>query len=153
MTETTDGKPFRYWGGKVFLDEVHYYNFDEDNQLTAFASGDVHTIYEFSASSSTSWPRNWTAWVLEARTAQNLCCRMQVDQKPFDDLRVRKAFQIACDNTAVPELVFMGGGDVGEDHHVAPVHPEYAKLPMKKRDPEAGQEAAGRGRPSGRQSR
>ena len=41
VTKTKDGKDFKYWGGKVYLDEIAYYNFDGDNQLSAFASGDV----------------------------------------------------------------------------------------------------------------
>ncbi len=47
ITKTTDGKDFKYWGGDVYLDEIHYYNYEADNQLTAFASGDVDTIYAF----------------------------------------------------------------------------------------------------------
>ena len=41
VTTAKDGKPFKYWGGEVYLDEIHYFNFDADNQLNAFASGDV----------------------------------------------------------------------------------------------------------------
>ena len=33
-------------------------------------------------------------------------------------------------------LVFADCGDVGENHHVAPVHPDYAPLPPLKRDVE-----------------
>ena len=47
ITQTTDGKEFKYWGGDVYLDEIHYYHFDADNQLTAFASGEVDSIYGF----------------------------------------------------------------------------------------------------------
>ena len=46
VTQTTDGKEFKYWGGDVYLDEIHYYHYDADNQLTAFASGEVDSIYE-----------------------------------------------------------------------------------------------------------
>ena len=28
VTKTKDGKDFKYWGGKVYLDEIAYYNFD-----------------------------------------------------------------------------------------------------------------------------
>ena len=41
---------------------------------------------------------------------------------------------MAVDNAALKALVFPEGGDVGENHHVAPVHPEYFALPPLKRD-------------------
>jgi len=135
VTETTDGKPFEYWGGKVYLDEIHYYNFDEDNQLTAFASGDVDAIYEFGIEQF-ELAEALDGDIIEARTAQTLCCRMQVTQKPFDDIKVRQAVVAACDNTVYRDLVFQGRGDVGENHHVSPIHPEYYELPPLKRDVE-----------------
>ncbi|MCB1882747.1 MAG: ABC transporter substrate-binding protein [Geminicoccaceae bacterium] len=134
-TQTTDGKPFTYWGDEPYLDEIHYYHFDADNQLTAFASGDVDTIYEFSIE-QLPLAEALPGQVLEVRTAQTLCCRMQVDKPPFDDLRVRQAIVKACDNAAMPALVFQGRGDIGENHHVAPVHPEYYQLPKLERDVE-----------------
>jgi len=122
-----------YWGGKVYLDEIHYYNFDEDNQLTAFASGDVDAIYEF-AIEQMELAKGLPGDIIAARTAQTLCCRMQVTQKPFDNLKVRQAIIMAVDNARVKSLVYPDGGDVGENHHVAPIHPEYFKLPPLKRD-------------------
>ncbi|MGE0845873.1 MAG: ABC transporter substrate-binding protein, partial [Flavobacteriaceae bacterium] len=135
VAKTADGKDFSYWGGKVYLDEIHYYNFDEDNQLTAFAGGDVDGIYEF-AIEQMELAKSLDGEIIAARTAQTLCCRMQVDQAPFDDIRIRKAVVMACDNAAIKALVYPDGGDVGENHHVAPVHPEYFALPALKRDVE-----------------
>ncbi len=135
ITKTTDGKDFNYWGGKVYLDEIHYYNFDEDNQLTAFAGGDVDAIYEFSIEQM-ELAKAVEGNIVAARTAQTLCCRMRVTEPPFDDIRVRKAIVMACDNAAIKALVYPEGGDIGENHHVAPVHPEYFELPPIKRDVE-----------------
>jgi peptide/nickel transport system substrate-binding protein len=129
------GKPFEYWGGKVYVDEIHYYNFDEDNQLTAFASGDVDAIYEFGIEQF-ELAEALEGEIIEARTAQTLCCRMQVTQKPFDDIRVRQAVIAACDNSVYRDLVFQGRGDIAENHHVSPIHPEYYELPELKRDVE-----------------
>ena len=123
-----------YWGGKVYLDEIHYYNFSDENALTAFAGGELDTIYEFGVE-QLELAKALDGNILAARTAQTLCCRMQVDQAPFDDARVRKAVTMACDNAAILPLVFAEGGDPGENHHVAPVHPEYFALPKLKYDP------------------
>ena len=69
ITKTTDGKDFAYWGGKTYLDEIHYYNFDEDNMLTAFAGGDVDAIYEFSIEQM-ELAKALDGDIIAARTAQ-----------------------------------------------------------------------------------
>ncbi len=125
-----------YWGGDVYLDEIQYYNFDEDNQLTAFASGDVDAIYEFGIEQM-ELAKALDGNIIAARTAQTLCCRFQITQEPFTDKRVRQAIVKAVDNAAVKALVYPEGGDPGENHHVAPVHPEYFPLPPLERDIEA----------------
>ena len=134
VKKMADGKEFNYWGGKVYLDEIHYYNFDADNQLSAFASGDVDGIYEFSIEQM-DLAKSLDGEIKVARTAQTIACRMQVDQKPFSDKRVREAIVKSVDNDAIRNLIFPTGGDVGQNHHVAPVHPDYAPLlPPLKRD-------------------
>ncbi|UCE32961.1 MAG: hypothetical protein JSW68_10120 [Burkholderiales bacterium] len=117
------------------MDEIHYYNFDEENQLTAFASGDVDTLYQF-AVEQMELARALPGAVISAATAQTLCMRMQVTQAPFDDIRVRKAIVMAVDNARIKQLVYPEGGGGGENHHVAQIHPEYFALPKLERDVE-----------------
>ncbi|MGB0748392.1 MAG: ABC transporter substrate-binding protein [Magnetospiraceae bacterium] len=133
VTKTTDGKDFAYWGGDVYLDAIHYFNYEAANQLTAFASGDLHTIYEFGIEQF-ELAKALPGEILQARTAQNLCCRMQVTQAPYDNKKLRQAIVTAIDNSVYTDLVFQGGGDRGENHHVAPVHQDYFALPPLKRD-------------------
>jgi peptide/nickel transport system substrate-binding protein len=134
-THTTDGQEFKYWGGDVNLDEIHYYNFDEDNQLTALASGDVDAIYEFGIEQY-ELAKALEGQILAARTAQTLTLRFQVSKEPFDNEKLRRALIMATDNSVYRDLVFQGRGDVGENHHVAPVHPEHFQLPPLQRDVE-----------------
>jgi peptide/nickel transport system substrate-binding protein len=133
VKKTADGKDFAYWGGKVYLDEIHYFNFDSDNQLGAFASGDVDTIYQFNVE-QVDMAKSLPGEIHVARTAQTICCRMKVTEKPFTDKRVRQAVTKSIDNGVIKKLIYPEGGDVGENHHVAPVHPDYAALPVLKRD-------------------
>ena len=135
IAKTTDGKDFTYWGGKTYLDEIHYYNFDEDNMLTAFASGDVDTIYEFSIEQM-ELAKALDGDIVAARTAQTLTCRFRVTEEPFTDKRVRQALVKSIDNAAIKALIYPEGGDVAENHHVAPIHPEYFALPPLQRDVE-----------------
>ena len=133
VTTRHDGTPFTYWGGDVFLDAIHYYDFSVDNQLVALAGGDVDAIFEFGPEQM-PLAQSIPGKVLPVRTAYCLVCRMQVDKAPFDDARVRRAVQLAIDHGAVAEIVFAADADVGEDHHVAPIHPEYFALPAQVRD-------------------
>jgi peptide/nickel transport system substrate-binding protein len=136
ITQTTDGKEFKYWGGDVYLDEIHYYNFEADNQLTAFASGDVDTIYAFGIEQY-ELAEALEGEIVPARTAQTVCCRFRVTEAPFDNKKLRQAIVKTTDNTVYRDFVFQGRGDVGENHHVSPIHPEYFQLPPLQRDVEA----------------
>lgn len=134
-TKTTDGKDFTYWGGKTYLDEIHYYHFDADNQLTAFAGGDVQSVYDFGIE-QIELARALEGEIIAAQTAQNLCCRMRISEEPFTDKRVRQAVTAAIDNSVIKNLIYPEGGNIGENHHVAPVHPDYKALAPLKRDVE-----------------
>lgn len=57
-------------------------------------------------------------------------------KKPYADVRVRKAIQMAVDNKVLLELGIGGIGIEAENHHVGPMHPEYAELPPLVHDPE-----------------
>ncbi|MCF1505750.1 ABC transporter substrate-binding protein [Afifella sp. H1R] len=129
-------EPFQYWGGAVFLDEIHYYDVPEETQLTSFASGDIDAIFEFGVEQM-ELAQALDGNILSTRTAQTLCLRFQVDQEPWTDKRVRQAFVKACDNAAMLPQVFPESGDVGWNHHVSPLHPEYFPLPKLERDVEA----------------
>jgi len=124
-----------YWGGDVYLDEIHYIHYDAENQLTAFASGEADAIYQFGIEQM-ELAKAIDGEIVPARTAQTLCCRFHVDTPPFDDKRVRQAITKAVDNAAIKALIFPEGGDVAENHHVAPIHPEYFALPPLERDVE-----------------
>jgi peptide/nickel transport system substrate-binding protein len=134
VAKTTDGKDFHYWGGETYLDEIHFYNYDLENQAAAFASGSVDAIYELTVEQLELAQSIPGARIESVEAAQTLCCRMQVDVKPFDDIRVRRAILKAADNAAIKQLVFGNHGSVGHNYHVAPVHPEYFPLPQMVRD-------------------
>lgn len=133
VTKMSNGKPFKYWGGKVYLDQIEYYNFASDNQLTAFAGGDVDAIYSFGVE-QIELAKSLDGNILSTSTAQTLVCRMNVTKEPYTDARVRQAVVKAVDNARIMELVYPTGAALGENHHVAPLHPEYFALPPLKRD-------------------
>jgi peptide/nickel transport system substrate-binding protein len=134
VTKTTDGKDFHYWGGEVYLDEIHFYNYEQDNQAVALASGSVDAIYELTLEQLELARAIPGARILSVESAQTLCCRMQVDVKPFDDIRVRRAIIKAADNVAIKRLVLGEHGSVAGNFHVCPAQPDYFPLPQALRD-------------------
>jgi peptide/nickel transport system substrate-binding protein len=133
-----------WWGeavegmGAVFLDGVEYIDYGTDPSATiaAYEAGEIHTAYE----TPPSYVEIFDALGLnkaESVTANTLCVRMNVTQPPFDDQKVRNAVQLAVDNATVLDLGYQGLGIVADNHHVAPIHPEYAELKAPARDPEA----------------
>ncbi|MCR9215438.1 MAG: ABC transporter substrate-binding protein [Proteobacteria bacterium] len=119
-----------YWGGEVYLDGIDYYDHGAASaaQLAAVASGQVDMNYEFDIASLGMADSIPGMTVYNVRTAQTGVMRFRTDKKPFDDHRVRKAIQLCCKADQYNELVYGGRGDIGEHHHVSPIHPEYFAL-------------------------
>lgn len=130
-----------WWGdavhGPVYLDGIEYidYGTDPSAEIAAYESGEIHTGYE----TPPSYVEIFDALGLdksEAVTANTICVRMNVANPPYDIKEVRNAVQLAIDNATVLDLGYQGLGLVAENHHVGPMHPEYAELPPISRDPE-----------------
>ena len=125
-----------YWGGEVYLDEIRYIDTGEDDSaaIAALASGQVDAIYRLGIPTLEIAERIPGVVVSQAVTAQTGVIRMNVNNAPFDNVKVRQAMVLASDNAQNLKLAHRGMGSVGENHHVAEIHPEYAKLPPLKRD-------------------
>lgn len=127
-----------WWGGEVYLDGVELIDYGDDpsTMMAAFEAqeinGNTGTNSEFRELAdsiglvSTTQP-----------TAGTVVIRMNSKHPPFDDLRVRQAVQMTVDNEVVLEIAYNGDGIVGENHHVGPMHAEYAKIPRKGKDVDA----------------
>ena len=124
-----------WWGGDVHLDGIDWTDYGTDTAPTvsAMESGEIDL---------TAQTQSYDVGMLDAMglkkseivTAATIVLRTNVNAKPYDDQRVRNAIQLAIDNYAVMTLGIDGLGEVAENHHVGPMHPEYAELPPVKRD-------------------
>lgn len=125
----------QWWGGDSYLDEVQFidYGSDQSAVVNAFSSGEIDANVE-TPSGYIKILDNMGLVKSEARTASTEVCRTHVTSKPYDDVRVRKALQLAVDNTVVLQLGCNGYGTVAANYHVAPLHPEYYPIPEIKRD-------------------
>lgn len=130
-----------WWGEGAYLDRIVYIDLgtDQASIFTAVEADDVDMIYEsvgefIDIFDTLDWEKT------EAVTANTVVIRPNqaavVDGKtPYADVRVRRALAMAVDNNVILELGFSGNGRVGENHHVSPIHPEYAELPPPVPDP------------------
>lgn len=129
-----------WWGTEVYggpyLDKIEYIDFGSDPSaaVAAAGSGEIDATYQsvgefIDILDSLGWTKS------EAVTAATLAVRFNQDAEEYKDVRVRKALTMAVDNAVVLELGYSGLGAVAENHHVCPIHPEYAELPPPVVDP------------------
>ncbi len=125
-----------WWGGDVYLDRITYIDHGDDPaaQIAALASNQVDCNYRTGVEQVVTHEAIPNLAVYSTLTAQCGVARMRVTEKPFDNKLLRQAIQACVDNQEVLRIVYQGRGAVGEDHHVAPIHPEYAELPKLKQD-------------------
>ena len=125
-----------YWGGEVSLDEIHFIDLGDDRNamIGALASGQINYTIDLNIAQLDVVKSLPGVQLFEVVTAQTGCARMQVTQKPFDNKKLRQALQACINHDQVLQLAYRGKGVPAEDHHVAPVHPEYFKLPAMKPD-------------------
>ncbi|MEM6760743.1 MAG: ABC transporter substrate-binding protein [Pseudomonadota bacterium] len=133
----------QWWGEGAALDRIEYidYGTDQASIFAAVEADEVDMVYEsigefIEIFDSIGWTKS------EAVTANTVVIRpnqqAEVDgMKPYADARVRRALAMAVDNAVLLELGFSNNGRVAENHHVAPLHPEYAELPAPMHDPAA----------------
>ena len=123
------------WGKGPWLDRFEIIDLGDDPaaQVSALASKQIDMIYQGAISTLPTVEKLPHVQVNSVDTAYTAVARAH-PIKPFDDKRVRQALRHATDTEAVLKGAHRGLGKPGEHHHVAQVHPEYAKLPFMKRD-------------------
>jgi peptide/nickel transport system substrate-binding protein len=126
-----------YWNGDAYLDAVEFidYGTDPTAMIAAFEAGDVDAN-DISQADSIAQLDSLGLVRSEIATGGTMVCRFNNSVPPYDDVRVRRAAQLAVDNNVVLALGIDGRGALAENHHVGPMHPEYFALPALKRDVE-----------------
>lgn len=132
-----------WWGEGAALDVIEFLDYGTDPAawLSAVEAEEVDMVYEslgdyIDIIDGLGWEKS------EAITSGTVVLRpnQQVEIggiKPYADARVRRALAMAVDNAVLLELGYSSRGRLGENHHVAPIHPEYAELPPPVHDPDA----------------
>ena len=126
---------FTWWGGEPYLDAIEFIDYGEEQNATvaALEAGEIDANYQTTGETVTLLD-GMDLTKSEAITASTIVIRTNVNNKPFDDKRVRNALQLAVDNKVVLQLGYNNAGTVGENHHVCAIHPEYYELPKVPQD-------------------
>ncbi len=126
-----------WWKGDFLLDGITWidYGTDPNTMFSAFEAGEVDANHETSAD-ILSQAESVGLTNSEIQTANTVVARFNVNSTPYDDKRVRRAAQLAVDNGAIVTLAINGRGKAAENHHVAPIHQEYADIGPHVRDVE-----------------
>jgi peptide/nickel transport system substrate-binding protein len=142
-----------WWGtavyGGPYLDRIEYIDYGTDPAavLAGAESGEIDATYQTTGDFVDIY--DGLGWVKsEAVTAATIAIRFNQLSAPYDVREVRTAIQKAVDNAVVLELGYNNLGTVAENHHVCPIHPEYAELPPLVVDPAAAKaqlDSAGHG--------
>ncbi|MBV2360838.1 ABC transporter substrate-binding protein [Thalassococcus sp. CAU 1522] len=129
-----------WWGataegiGGAYLDRIEYidYGTDPASWISAVESDEVDMLYQnvnefIDIADAIGWEKS------EVVTGATVVCRFNQqtlvgDSAPYADVRVRQAVSQAVDNSVVLDLGYAGLGVQADNHHVAPVHPEYADI-------------------------
>jgi peptide/nickel transport system substrate-binding protein len=125
-----------YWrDGRPYLDEITIIDFPDDTaRVNALLGGQVDAIDQLPLSQIHVIKANPNLRVLESETGSWTPFTMRVDQKPFDDPRVREAFRLIVDRKEMVQQVLGGHGTVGNDMY-GRFDPCYPKdIPQREQD-------------------
>ncbi|MDB2369082.1 ABC transporter substrate-binding protein [Octadecabacter sp.] len=138
---------FEWWGyaaGKgAYLDRIEFtdYGTDPSSQAAAVASDEIDMTYETTGDfvdvlNGLGWEESEIASGATVAVRPNQ--QAEVDGvKPYGDVRVRRAIQMAVSNEICLELGYSNRGTPARNQHVGPMHPEWADVPGTPYDPDA----------------
>ncbi|MEQ8664514.1 MAG: ABC transporter substrate-binding protein [Rhodospirillales bacterium] len=126
-----------YWGDGPYVDEVVFVDLGDDTSATigALASKQIHLVYQAFPDQVQAIKAMPHLDLTQAPTGATAVARMQVDQAPFDNPKVRKAFRMTTDSPTTLQLAYQGLGIPAEHHHVCAVHPDYKDIGTVPFDP------------------
>lgn len=136
-----------YWGNSVdgyaggFADTIEFidYGTDPSSWIAAVDADEVDMLYQntdefIDVAEASGWETS------DVVTGATVVVRFRQTAEvngitPYADIRVRQAISQAVDNSVVLEIGYSGRGVQADNHHVAPVHPEFADIGRPKYDP------------------
>lgn len=124
--------------GQPYLDAVEQVLFpDLAGEAAALVNGEIDILAQVQSSDFARLSRSNGITGMRQASGRFYNFILRMDQRPFDDIRVRRALQLCIDRQGMLELVAEGLGRVAED---SPLSPEYRfaqAIPSPRRDTRA----------------
>lgn len=129
-----DANP-NYWDVGPYADQLTMIQFaDSTARLNALLGGTVDHIALVESGQADVVNSNPDFTLLQAKSGGWEPITMRIDQKPFDDVRVRQAFRLIADRQQMIDQALAGYGWLGNDMY-APYDPGYASdIPQREQD-------------------
>ena len=127
-----------YWDSTLpYLDEVQFVGISDPNtQVASLASGTVEALASILPIHIPTLQAAGHSTINEIKSGTAGVMVMRMDQKPFDDPRVRQAFKLVVDREGMIKAVLQGHGGVGNDQNLSPSNPYWANVPPPAHDVE-----------------
>lgn len=121
--------------GLPYVDELEIVNFPEDDaRVNALNSGNVQVISQVPHVQVAIMEGDPDVNILESETGMWLPFTMNVEEAPFDDVRVRQAFRLIVDRQEMIDQALAGYGQLGNDMY-ARMDPSYPEdVPQREQD-------------------
>jgi len=136
--ETAEYERFEgYWeNGLPYIDKLRLVFFEDmAAQISALQSGAVDMMQSIPLDSIEALgAKENNIQLLAASSASYAQLAMRVDQKPFDDKRVRQALAYSLDRDLLVNSLWNGYADIGNDHLIAPVYPLFKGVSFAQRN-------------------
>ena len=135
-----------WWGTEVYggpyIDRLEYidYGTDPSAWIAAAEAEEVDAFYSMEGdfidilSGLDGWVEHKIATGATIVIRPNQLAEVD-GKRPYEDVRVRRALAMAVDNSVLLELGYAGKGIEADNHHVGPMHPEYAEIAPRTVDP------------------
>lgn len=126
----------QYWDPTLpYLDEVQIsYISDANAQIAALVGGSVDFLTNIYPVNIPTLAAAGQITINETKSGNSDILAMRIDQKPFDDPRVRQAFKLVVDREGMIKAVLQGHGVVGNDQIIPPSNPYWANVPPPPQD-------------------
>jgi peptide/nickel transport system substrate-binding protein len=109
-----------YWGGKPLIDDVEWSILDDQPRVTALQSGQIDLAVQISYQGAQQLKASQN--VIPLQTANHRYLNMNVNVKPFNDVRVRQAIALALNRPEIVQGLWGPYAQVGND---SPMWPGY----------------------------
>lgn len=127
--------PRYFQAGKPYVDAVEQRIYpDLAAELAAFLNKESDILLGLAETDFERISMNPTVKTYRVQSGRFFNLVLRTDQKPFDDVRVRKALQLSLDRQALVDLVLQGFGRVAADNPISSEYPYYRAMPPIRQD-------------------